>query len=109
MDFKKILRVFDVFLSSHIKNKRKKPNLIIAGNLIGSQMYKIGEPCSSCPSGTSCSKEYPGLCSGTPDKPLKIRRPFPLPKELLALRPSSGQVIPEPPKPVRCIPKNIQF
>ena len=54
-----------------------------------------------------CS-DYPGLCSGIPDKPLKIRRPFPLPKELSELRPISTKPIkvitsaPEPPKPV-CI------
>lgn len=33
-----------------------------AGNIIFSQMYLRGAPCSSCPVGTSCSLEYPGLC-----------------------------------------------
>jgi len=72
------------------EGKKRFENLFIcnyglAGNLIGSQMYKIGAPCSACPSGTSCSGDYPGLCLGIPDKPLRIRRPFPLPKELLEL------------------------
>ena len=72
-------------------------------------MYKIGAPCSACPSGTSCSGDYPGLCSGIPNKPLRIRRPFPLPKELLELSGKSESfgstkfvTLPrEPPKPVR--------
>jgi len=34
-----------------------------AGNYIGGQMYKQGRACSQCPSGTSCSLSYPGLCS----------------------------------------------
>jgi hypothetical protein len=29
-------------------------------------MYKKGSACTACPSGTSCSKTNPGLCSGTP-------------------------------------------
>lgn len=33
-----------------------------AGNIIFSQMYLQGAPCSACPAGTSCSLEYPGLC-----------------------------------------------
>ena len=40
------------------------PNVcIFAGNYIGGQMYKQGRACSQCPSGTSCSLSYPGLCS----------------------------------------------
>jgi len=27
-------------------------------------MYKRGTPCSECPEGTTCSNQYPGLCSG---------------------------------------------
>ena len=26
-------------------------------------MYTPGRPCSSCPSSTSCSSSFPGLCS----------------------------------------------
>ncbi|XP_064087362.1 uncharacterized protein LOC135202017 [Macrobrachium nipponense] len=32
------------------------------GNIIFSQVYLPGGPCSSCPPGTSCSLQYPGLC-----------------------------------------------
>ena len=32
------------------------------GNFQGSPMYQIGKACSSCPSGTSCSGQNPGLC-----------------------------------------------
>lgn len=32
------------------------------GNLLGAKVYKIGEPCSKCPSGTTCNKKYKGLC-----------------------------------------------
>ncbi|XP_066974698.1 uncharacterized protein [Macrobrachium rosenbergii] len=32
------------------------------GNIIFSQAYLPGDPCSSCPPGTSCSLQYPGLC-----------------------------------------------
>ncbi|XP_047475100.1 uncharacterized protein LOC125029251 [Penaeus chinensis] len=32
------------------------------GNIILSQMYRPGSPCSACPAGTSCSLQYPGLC-----------------------------------------------
>jgi hypothetical protein len=38
-------------------------------------MYKVGPACSACPSGTSCSSTYPGLCSGKPDGPLTSRPP----------------------------------
>ena len=33
-----------------------------AGNYIGGQMYAKGRACTQCPSGTSCSVQYPGLC-----------------------------------------------
>lgn len=54
-------------------------NYGLAGNLIGSQMYQIGEPCSACPSGTECSQTYSGLCLGEPDEPLYLRPPQKLP------------------------------
>ena len=56
-------------------------NYGVAGNFIRSEMYQKGEPCSQCPAGTSCSSEYPGLCSGTPDQPLTIRPPIILPED----------------------------
>ena len=56
-------------------------NYGMAGNFIRSEMYQQGEPCSECPAGTSCSGEYPGLCSGTPDQPLTIRPPIILPED----------------------------
>ncbi|KAF0314068.1 CRISP/Allergen/PR-1 [Amphibalanus amphitrite] len=34
-----------------------------AGNFQRGQMYERGTPCSQCPSGTSCSRQYPALCS----------------------------------------------
>jgi hypothetical protein len=37
-----------------------------AGNFQNLAMYKKGSACTACPSGTSCSKTNPGLCSGTP-------------------------------------------
>ena len=33
------------------------------GNLIGDKMYQPGPACSSCPTGSSCTSIYPGLCS----------------------------------------------
>ena len=33
------------------------------GNFIRGEMYKAGPACSDCPSGTSCSKDFPGLCA----------------------------------------------
>ena len=33
------------------------------GNLIGDKMYQPGPTCSSCPTGSSCTSAYPGLCS----------------------------------------------
>ena len=33
-----------------------------AGNYINGEMYKQGKACSKCPSGTSCSQQFPGLC-----------------------------------------------
>ena len=50
-------------------------NYGLAGNLLRSEMYKVGKPCSACPKGTSCSAAYPGLCSGKPDEPLTSRPP----------------------------------
>ncbi len=35
-----------------------------SGNYIGGQMYEQGPACSSCQQGQSCSREFPGLCSG---------------------------------------------
>ncbi len=34
-----------------------------AGNVIGSPIYTEGSACSLCPDGTTCSIEFPGLCS----------------------------------------------
>ena len=34
-----------------------------SGNLIGSPIYSAGQQCSSCPTGSSCSSAFPGLCS----------------------------------------------
>ena len=68
-------------------------NYALAANLIGSEMYEPGEPCSNCPDGTECSDEYPGLCNGVPSEPLTIRPPQKLPAELANLRPESVPII----------------
>merc|ERR1711963_18681 len=34
-----------------------------AGNILRRKMYNVGKSCSHCPCGTSCSDDYPGLCS----------------------------------------------
>ena len=36
-----------------------------AGNFIGKPVYSQGSSCSSCPSSSSCSTVYPGLCSSS--------------------------------------------
>jgi len=36
-----------------------------AGNVLRRNVYKIGKSCSHCPCGTSCSDNYPGLCSSS--------------------------------------------
>ncbi|XP_059086443.1 uncharacterized protein LOC131883108 isoform X1 [Tigriopus californicus] len=50
-------------------------NYGLAGNLIKSEMYKVGQPCSDCPRGTTCSLRYPGLCNGVPTEKLTVRTP----------------------------------
>jgi len=42
------------------------------GNFIRGQMYKQGRGCSSCPRGTKCSKEFPGLCEAGSSAPVFI-------------------------------------
>nr|XP_053629285.1 uncharacterized protein LOC128686406 isoform X1 [Cherax quadricarinatus] len=37
------------------------------GNIILDRMYTRGTPCSSCPTDTSCSSKYPGLCKNSTD------------------------------------------
>ncbi|XP_037092574.1 CRISP/Allergen/PR-1-like [Pollicipes pollicipes] len=34
-----------------------------AGNFQRGQMYERGAACSNCPSGTTCSREFPGICT----------------------------------------------
>ena len=34
-----------------------------AGNFINAPMYQDGQACSNCPENTTCSKNYPGLCT----------------------------------------------
>lgn len=50
-------------------------NYGLAGNLIKSEMYEVGPPCSKCPTGTACSSKHPGLCAGEPVVPLTVRPP----------------------------------
>ena len=49
-------------------------------------MYKEGTACSDCPSGTSCSKRYPGLCTGSPGGTAAPEPP----------NPEGGQTRPQP-------------
>ncbi|XP_063859648.1 venom allergen 5-like [Scylla paramamosain] len=86
------------------------------GNYISSPMYEKGEPCSSCPDGTSCSKMYDGLCANMEGSGSRLPRP-PLPPPppppgsgsrfpRLPLPPSppplgSGSWFPRPPLPPR--------
>lgn len=65
-------------------------------------MYQIGQPCSACPLGTTCSEEYPGLCSGTPEVPLKIKPPQSLPTGLAGLSQEPSQA-PEKPALIEVI------
>ncbi|XP_067134571.1 cysteine-rich venom protein-like [Centruroides vittatus] len=45
-----------------------------AGNLVGSEAYKVGSQCSACPKNTKCSDTYQGLCKSlTPDGPQPSR------------------------------------
>ena len=46
-----------------------------SGNFIGSKMYTKGKACSKCPSGTTCSATYPGLCSATGSAVATVSRP----------------------------------
>ena len=62
-------------------------NYGLAGNLIKSEMYKVGEPCSKCPAGTTCSDSYPGLCSGKPLRPLTVRPPVNVNLEWIPTKP----------------------
>ena len=43
-----------------------------AGNFIRTPMYKVGNPCSKCPSGSVCSSKYQGLCVFSGNQPLPI-------------------------------------
>uniref|UniRef100_A0A1E1WVY9 Putative cysteine-rich protein n=1 Tax=Tityus obscurus TaxID=1221240 RepID=A0A1E1WVY9_TITOB len=66
-------------VAGYVKNGVKKVlytcNYGPAGNLIRSEAYQVGTPCSACPKNTKCSSKYPGLCSSlTPDGP-QISRP----------------------------------
>ena len=53
---------FTMFLEDGWWKKLYTCNYGPAGNIIFSQMYLKGAPCSACPDGTSCSLQYPGLC-----------------------------------------------
>jgi hypothetical protein len=34
-----------------------------AGNVIGRSMYRSGRSCSECPAYSTCSTQYPGICT----------------------------------------------
>ncbi|MPC16432.1 CRISP/Allergen/PR-1 [Portunus trituberculatus] len=58
---------FTMFLEDGWWKKLYTCNYGPAGNIIFSQMYLRGAPCSACPDGTFCSLQYPGLCEGDVD------------------------------------------
>jgi len=66
-----------------------------AGNFIRTPMYKVGNPCSKCPSGSVCSTRYQGLCVFSGNQPLPIpNRPGvspSLPSNNLPINPSTVQ------------------
>ena len=66
-----------------------------AGNFIRTPMYKVGNPCSKCPSGSVCSTRYQGLCVFSGNQPLPIpNRPGvspSLPSNNLPINPSTAQ------------------
>jgi len=72
------------------------------GNFIKGQMYKQGPGCSACPRGTSCSRQFPGLCEDTNTAPVfisegvdnSISKPQPVTQRPIPFRPRLS--IPEP-------------
>lgn len=46
-----------------------------AGNMIGSEAYQVGSPCSACPENTKCSEEYTGLCKSLTANGPQVKAP----------------------------------
>lgn len=69
-----------------------------AGNYIGGEMYKQGKACSKCPSGTSCSVTYPGLCASSQNT-TSIAKPRPKPRP--TRKPTTTTTTRRPPPPPR--------
>ena len=75
-----------------------------AGNLLRAPMYEVGRPCSSCPSGTSCSRSYPGLCQAPVNN-----GPFPTPPAGTTPRPPNRPPPPSPQRPTNLPPVGEPF
>ncbi|XP_068217770.1 uncharacterized protein [Palaemon carinicauda] len=54
---------FSMFLENGWWKKIYTCNYGPSGNILSSEMYHPGDPCSTCPNGTVCSRQYPGLCA----------------------------------------------
>ncbi|XP_066974757.1 uncharacterized protein [Macrobrachium rosenbergii] len=66
---------FGMFLDNGWWKKIYTCNYGPGGNILSSEMYQPGDPCSACPGGTACSARYPGLCapiSATTSAPPKL-------------------------------------
>lgn len=53
---------YTTFVQGGWLNKLYACNYGPAGNMRGGSMYNVGPPCFACPPGTSCSRQYWGLC-----------------------------------------------
>ncbi|XP_064087635.1 uncharacterized protein LOC135202264 [Macrobrachium nipponense] len=53
---------FGMFLDNGWWKKIYTCNYGPGGNILSSEMYQPGDPCSACPKDTACSARYPGLC-----------------------------------------------
>ncbi|XP_054257272.1 venom allergen 5-like [Macrosteles quadrilineatus] len=60
--------MFFTYVYEFYQPVRMKCNYAVSGNWVGMPVYKVGEPCSKCPTGTHCSEKYPGLCTGELDE-----------------------------------------
>ena len=61
-------------------------NYAYAGNMLGNPMYKVGDKCSECDEGSTCSTEFPGLCGATGLYRDKITSTEPPKKEPISIK-----------------------
>jgi len=81
------------------------------GNFIRSEMYRAGPACSACPTGTQCSKQFPGLCESPLSLPSNISAaanpPVPAFTRRTTLAPTKKPTR-KPTKPTRATSKPIR-